>query len=143
MLATRWCAPTLALIALFEAAACASPRTETAPSAALPVAVGDVRSVAGRWVGLMDTPGRARNEDQYVEVDVHPDGTYRATSARTIGFMDARGTVAVRDGRLLVRGERGAEGRATLLSHEGGPMLMVDMTLPDGGRASARLRPRP
>jgi hypothetical protein len=113
------------------------------PSArARPVAVTDLKSVAGRWVGLMDVPGNS-NEDQYLEVTVREDGTYRAKSARTIGVMDAQGTIAVSDGRLLLRGERGSRGTATLFSKEGGSTLMVDMTAPNQSRTTARLRPQP
>jgi hypothetical protein len=107
------------------------------------VPVADVRSVAGRWSGLMDLPGSQRNQDQYVEVDVRPDGTYRATSARTVGFLDAEGTVAVRDGRLVMQGGQGARGQGTLFTRDGQPLLMIDMTRPDGGRVTARLRPQP
>jgi hypothetical protein len=106
------------------------------------VAVTDLKSVAGRWVGLMDVPGNS-NEDQYLEVTVREDGTYRAKSARTIGVMDAQGTIAVSDGRLLLRGERGSRGTATLFSKEGGSTLMVDMTAPNQSRTTARLRPQP
>ena len=105
--------------------------------------VADVKSVAGRWAGLMDLPGGLRNQDQYVEVQVLPDGTYRATSARTIGMFDARGTVAVKDGRLVMQGEQGARGQGTLVTRDGETVLMVDMTRPDGARVSARLRPQP
>ena len=105
--------------------------------------VADVKSVAGRWAGLMDLPGGVRNQDQSVEVHVLPDGTYRATSARTIGMLDARGTVAVKDGRLVMQGEQGARGQGTLFSRDGETLLMIDMTRPDGARVSARLRPQP
>jgi hypothetical protein len=107
------------------------------------VPVADVRSVAGRWAGLMDLPGGSRNEDQYVEVDVRPDGTYRAKAARTIEFLDVEGTVAVRDGQLVMQGRQGARGQGTLFSRDGAPLLMIDMTRADGGRVSARLRPQP
>jgi hypothetical protein len=106
------------------------------------VVVADVKSVAGRWAGLMDLPGSMRNQDQFVEVRVLPDGTYEATSARTIGMFDARGTVAVKDGHLVMQGEQGARGQGTLVSRDGETVLMVDMTRPDGGRVSARLRPQ-
>jgi hypothetical protein len=119
-----------------------SGRTAGGGAAGAPVAVTDLKSVAGRWVGLMDVPGNS-NEDQYLEVTVREDGTYRAKSARTIGVMDAQGTIAVSDGRLLLRGERGSRGTATLFSKEGGSTLMVDMTAPNQSRTTARLRPQP
>jgi hypothetical protein len=107
-----------------------------------PVAVTDVKSVAGRWAGLMDLPGGGRDVE-YLEVTVLQDGTYRATSARTIGVMDAQGTIAVRDGRLVLEGERGARGTATLFSGRGQPTLLVDMTGANRSRTTARLQPQP
>jgi len=143
----RWSRGALGVVALLAAlGACASGggsgRTAGGSAAGAPVAVTDLKSVAGRWVGLMDVPGNS-NEDQYLEVTVREDGTYRAKSARTIGVMDAQGTIAVSDGRLLLRGERGSRGTATLFSKEGGSTLMVDMTAPNQSRTTARLRPQP
>ncbi|HXD98634.1 MAG TPA: hypothetical protein VN646_18940 [Candidatus Acidoferrum sp.] len=143
----RWSRGALGVVALLAAlGACASGggsgRTAGGGAAGAPVAVTDLKSVAGRWVGLMDVPGNS-NEDQYLEVTVREDGTYRAKSARTIGVMDAQGTIAVSDGRLLLRGERGSRGTATLFSKEGGSTLMVDMTAPNQSRTTARLRPQP
>ncbi|HEX6213110.1 MAG TPA: hypothetical protein VF136_20180 [Methylomirabilota bacterium] len=117
----------------------AGPRAPTA--AGEPVAVADVKSLAGRWAGLMDLPGGGRDV-QYLEVMLREDGTYTATSARTIGVMDAQGTIAVRDGHLVLQGERGARGTARLYSHQGEPTLMVDMTGADQRRTTARLQPQ-
>jgi hypothetical protein len=106
-----------------------------------PVPVTDLKTVVGHWAGLMDLPGNA--EDQYLEVTVREDGTYRAKSARTIGVMDVEGTVAVSDGRLLLQGRSGSRGTATLFSRDGQPTLMVDMTAVNRNRTTARLRPQP
>src|SRR5215467_10058261 len=64
---------------------CAS-GTASAAARGTPIAVTDVGMVVGRWAGLSDLPGH-RNDDEYVEVTLHDDGTYEATSARPIGFM--------------------------------------------------------
>ena len=140
---TGWTALVALLMVVFG---CAAPRGGGAPASAggggVPVAIDDVARVAGRWTGLMETPGSSRESDQHVELDLRPDGTYRATSARTIGVMDARGTVKVNDGRLLVQGERGARGLGTLFSRDGRPMLVIDMSLPNGGQVTARLHPQ-
>jgi hypothetical protein len=142
MPAIRWMV--LGLGVLIGIGACTSGGGGTAKAKDLPVAVADMQSVAGRWAGLMDLPGSGtQSDDQYVEVDMRADGTYRATSARTIGLLDARGTVVVRDGRLVMQGERGARGQGTLVSRDGGRLLMIDMTQPDGGRITARLRQQP
>jgi hypothetical protein len=106
-----------------------------------PVAITDVKSVAGRWAGLMDLPGGGR-DIEYLEVTVREDGTYQATSARTIGVMDARGTIVPRDGRLVIQGASGARGTATLYSRQGQPTLMVDVTAANQSRTTARLQPQ-
>jgi hypothetical protein len=105
------------------------------------IRVTDVKSIAGRWAGLSDLPGH-RNDDQYIEVTLRDDGSYEATSARTIGLMDRQGRVQISDGRLLIHGSNGASGTATLYSTAGEPTLLVQMDGAKGG-ATARLRPKP
>jgi hypothetical protein len=121
-------------------AGCASSGSATAAG---PVAIADVASIAGKWVGLLEMAG-SRDREDYVEVTIAPDGTYRAASARTIGIMDARGTVTVVDGKLLIRGERGGKGTATLFSQTGPPsrLLHVNGTAGDGRPYIVRLRPQ-
>jgi hypothetical protein len=138
----------MGVLSLLGLAACASGHASgsagrgAAAAVGEPVAVTDVKSVAGRWSGLMDLPGGGRDA-QYLEVRVLEDGTYRATSARTIGVMDAQGTIVVRDGRLILQGNSGARGTATLFASEGQPTLMIDVTGANQNRTTARLRPRP
>jgi len=114
----------------------------TADGRGTQVPVTNVGSVVGRWAGLSDLPGH-RNDDQYVEVTVRDDGIYKATSARTIGFMDARGRVQLSDGRLLIQGNDGAHGTATLYSAGGQKTLLVEMVTAKAGNVTARLRPKP
>lgn len=106
------------------------------------IRVTDIKTVAGRWVGLSDLPGH-RSDDQYIEVTLRDDGSYEATSARTIGLMDRQGRVQVSDGRLLIQGSNGASGTATLYSAGGEPTLLVEMASGTVRGATARLRPKP
>jgi hypothetical protein len=108
-----------------------------------PVAITDLASITGKWVGLLEIAG-SRDRDDYVEVTIAPDGTYRAASARTIGVMDARGTVRVADGRLLIQGASGGKGTAVLYSQPGQPprLLQVNGTSGDGRPYIVRLRPQ-
>src|SRR5258708_99752 len=85
-----------------------------------PSAITDVASITGKWVGLLEMAG-SRDREDYVEVTIASDGTYRAASARTIGVMDTKGRVSVSDGRLLIQGERGGKGVGTLFSQTGQP----------------------
>jgi hypothetical protein len=136
----------MCVMSLLALGACASgagaPAGRSATTAVgTPVAVTDLKSLAGRWSGLMDLPGGGRDA-QYLEVTVLEDGTYRATSSRTIGVMDAQGTITLRDGRLVLQGQNGARGTATLFSREGESTLLVDMTGTNQNRTTARLRPQ-
>jgi hypothetical protein len=108
-----------------------------------PIAIPDVASIAGKWVGLLEMSGSQDRED-YVEVTIAGDGTYRAAAARTIGVMDAKGTVSVSDGKLLIRGERGSRGTGTLFTQTGQPprLLQVNGTAGDGRPYILRLRPQ-
>jgi hypothetical protein len=144
MPATRWIGSVVMLMLVLG---CAGPREGGAPAGAgggalgEPVTIDNLGRVAGRWAGLIDL-SEASETDQHIDLDVQSDGNYRATSARTIGFMDTRGTMRVSEGRLLVQGDRGARGRGTLFSGAGQPTLVLDMTLPDGRVVSARLHPQ-
>ena len=141
---SRWSVRAMGIVLLLSLAACASGGASPGSGPGTPIAVTDVKSIAGQWVGLMDLPGGGSGrDDQFLQVTVREDGTYEAKSARTIGIMDARGTVTVRDGRLVLQGASGSQGTATLFSREGQRTLMVEMRDPNQGKATARLRPGP
>ena len=126
-------------LALVLVAGCAS---QGGTAARTPVAITDVASLAGKWVGLLDAAA-GRDKEDYVEVTIEG-GTYRASSARTIGVMDLRGTVAVDNGRLVIKGERGGQGTGILYT-EATPdqrLLVVNGTASDGRTYTARLRPQ-
>jgi len=135
---SRICA--LGLIIALGLAGCASSGSETASA---PIAITDLSSIAGKWVGLLEMAG-SRDREDYVEVTIARDGTYRAESARTIGAMDVRGTVKVADGKLLIQGERGGKGTGTLFTQPGQPprLLQVNGTAGDGRPYIVRLRPQ-
>ena len=130
----------LGLAVVLGLAGCVSSGSATAGG---PIAITDVASIAGKWVGLLEMSGSQDRED-YVEVTIAGDGTYRAASARTIGVMDAKGTVSVSDGKLLIRGERGGRGTGTLFTQTGQPprLLQVNGTAGDGRPYIVRLRPQ-
>ena len=130
----------LGLVIALALAGCAG----SAPAATTsPVAITDVASIAGKWVGLLELAG-SRDREDYLEVTIAGDGTYRAASARTIGVMDARGTVTVAGGKLVIQGERGGKGTATLFTQPGQPprLLQVNGTAGDGRPYIVRLRPQ-
>ncbi len=135
---SRICA--LGLVLLLGLASCAGNGSATTTA---PIAITDLASIAGKWVGLLEIAG-SRDREDYVEVTIAPDGTYRAASARTIGVMDARGTVTIAGGRLLIQGASGGRGTAVLYSQPGQPprLLQVNGTAGDGRPYIVRLRPQ-
>ena len=134
----RWTA--LGLLLVLGLARCGSggATTQTAP-----VAVTDVSSVAGKWVGLLSITG-SRDREDYVEVTVDANGAYRASSARTIGVLDTKGTVTASGGRLVINGDSGGQGTATLYTQPPPDerMLVVNGTASDGRAYTLRLRPQ-
>src|SRR5262245_46580800 len=128
------CALGVALVLVL--AACAS----GGGGAPTPVQVTDVASVAGKWAGLLQIAG-SRDREDYVEVTVDGNGAYRASSARTIGVLDARGTLAVSSGVLVIKGESGGQGTAVLYTQPPPDqrLLVVNGTASDGRAYTPRL----
>lgn len=118
--------------------ACAAGGGATSPGTA--VTITDVKTVAGRWEGLM-SPETGRERDDFVEVAFGENRTYEAKSSRTIGVMDARGTYEIKDGKLLLHGQR-STGTGTLWEKDGRRVLTVAVTTNEGHRYSARLSPK-
>jgi hypothetical protein len=131
----RWLVGVTVALAL---TGCAGTRTGTA------VAVTDITTVAGQWIGLLEMAGSQARED-FVELTLDGSGRYRAVAARTIAAMDAQGKVGVlSDGKILFRGDRGSQATATLYTRASKPqrtLLMEGATLSDR-RFRARVHQR-
>ena len=132
----------LALCALVLAVTgCGTGASSTAAAPATAVAVSNTSAVVGKWTGLLELEGGGDRED-FVDLTIAPDGTYRAGAARTIGLMDAGGKDSVADGKNLLDGARG--GKATGTLYEGAQRsLVVVGAAPNGRRFMVRLRPSP
>jgi hypothetical protein len=104
------------------------------------VSVPDVTSVAGKWTGMVYLPG---NQQTHVELTIREDGSYDAVSHERIYAPRGKGKIAIRDGRLVLHGEKG-EGIGTLFRHpDGGRTLEIEMTLSDNSHLKARLTRSP
>jgi hypothetical protein len=104
------------------------------------VAISDIKSVAGRWSGILHgRPGGTRQQD-WVELALHEDGTYTLASARMIGVLSGSGTLSLADGRLVLQGEKT---QVTLTLHQGGGkrFLRVEGTMASGQPLRADLYP--
>lgn len=81
------------------------------------VFIPDIKSVAGRWSGILyGRPGGTRGQD-WVELALQEDGTYALASSRTIGVFTGSGMVSLADGRLSAEGEKA---RVTFTLYQGG-----------------------
>jgi hypothetical protein len=102
-----------------------------------PVAVSDAKSVSGTWEGIVYLTGSERND---VTLTIRDDGTYDVVSKTNLGSSRGIGQIMIRDGRLVLVGERGLRGIATVLRNSAGDLVMkIDATLSDNSNLSAEL----
>ena len=131
-----WTALTATIIVGFAASliGCASVGPVT------PVAVSDVKSVAGTWKGIVY---RSSVEPEQVVLTIREDGSYDLASAQPLGTSRGKGKIVISDGRLLIEGERG-RGVATVLKNPAGDRVMnIEATLSDNSTLTAKLWPSP
>jgi len=110
-------------------------------TAAGPVAVSDIKTVTGKWEGIV-YPNSELDPDR-VTLTIRDDGSYDVVSAarQTIGTSRGKGTIVIRDGRLIMEAE-GGRGEARLLKdRDGNLMMIVDATLSDNTTLSVQLSP--
>jgi len=103
------------------------------------VAVSDVKSLAGKWAGVVY--GAGYDDGIKVDVTIREDGSYDAVSRQRDSSSSGKGKIVLTDGRLVVEGQRG-NGVATLQRGPGGlRILRIEMTLSDNSNLSAELSP--
>ena len=105
-----------------------------------PIAVSDIKTVTGIWQGIVYPNSEL---DPYrVTLTIRGDGTFEVVSVarQSIGISSGKGTVVIRDGRLIFESEKGGRGEARLLEDRAGNRtMMVDATLSDNSTLSAQL----
>ena len=107
-----------------------------------PVAVSDIKTVTGTWQGIVYP--NSEFDPYRVTLTIRDDGTYDVVSMarQVIGTASGKGTVVIRDGRLVFEGERGGRGVGRILEDRAGNRtMMVDATLSDNSTVSAQLSP--
>ena len=82
------------------------------------------------------------NEDDWVKVRIHEDGTYEFAAYRTVGVFGGKGQFTLKDGTLFVETERGTASIALFVA-EAGRMLRAEAETKDGLRYSGDLLPKP
>jgi hypothetical protein len=138
------CQPIFAfvMLALMASAIIAVPADLLAAKRSSPtaVAIPDIKSVAGRWAGILyGRPGGTRGQD-WVELTIQEDGTYTIASARTVGVFNGSGTLRLADGRLIAQGEK-AQVTITRYQEDGKQFLRVEGAMASGQPLRADLYP--
>ena len=114
---------------------CATPQ----PSPPLTVVpISDFSSVAGKWAGTFWVG--ARNNEDWVELQINPDGSYEYSSVNNWGAMLGSDRFSLRDGKLISV-EGGGEAIYTLYQRNGKRMLKVKVVTNKGRRLTAELTP--
>jgi hypothetical protein len=109
-----------------------------APPLAL-VPITDFKMVAGKWGGLVT--GISPEHDDWIDMLITPEGTFDFGIYRTVGVFGGKGTLALSEGKLQSRGQRGS---ATFTLYQGGGRRVLEAqgAVADGRRVSARLSPK-
>jgi len=71
-----------------------------------PTAITDIKTIAGRWEGIMIRTPRSRQDD-WVRFTIQDTGDYDFSSYRTIGVFRGKGTLTLTDGKATAQNERG------------------------------------
>lgn len=130
----------LVLVVALTGAACARPAPPS-PSMS-PVAITDFKSVAGKWGGLVRglPPRGSSQDDDFVDVEIKPDGTYDFGIYRTVGVFGGKGKLTLEEGRLTLKTERGSS-TLVLLEGNGRRILRANAVMTNGLRLSSDLTP--
>jgi hypothetical protein len=135
-----WAVVALGLLVAMTKVGCAS-STPPAPTLST-VPITDFKSVAGKWGGLvkgLPPRGSSRDED-FVDVEIRPDGTYDFGIYRTVGVFGGSGKLRIEDGRLTLKTERGSS-TLVLLEGNGRRILRANAVMTNGLRLSSDLTP--
>jgi hypothetical protein len=71
-----------------------------------PTAITDLKSIAGKWEGIMIRTPKSRSDD-WVNVSIQENGDYEFASYREIGVFSGKGTLNVKDGKATAQSEKG------------------------------------
>jgi hypothetical protein len=126
----RWTVGLVILGAMLSG--CAGDRSSTqAREAQIPIA--SIQAIAGKWAAVVERT--ARRED-WVELLINEDSSFQYTSARTIGMLEGKGTLTLREGQGISESGRG---RATyrLYDRGGRQVLRVEVVETNGLRYEA------
>ena len=109
--------------------------SSTAPTetrALQPTAVTDFKTVAGKWEGLLIRNPRTPDDD-WVTLVIADSGAYEFTDYRTIGVFSGKGTLALSDGKLSAKSEKGGQMTLQLYVDPGSSARILKVDAKDSG----------
>ena len=106
-----------------------------------PVDITDFRTVAGRWTGWLTAEGRPRQDDDQVDVTIAENGAYAFAVARNVGPFVGKGQFVLKDGKLVMDGERGRATFTLLRAANGGRQMRGDAVRDSGAPVWVDLLP--
>lgn len=94
------------LVVVVQAALACAVFAASAKTQWSPTEITDLKSIAGKWEGIMIRTPKSRTDD-WVNVSIQDNGDYEFASYRTIGVFSGKGNLAVKDGKAMAQGEKG------------------------------------
>ena len=83
-----------------------------------PTTITDLKSVAGKWQGLLVRNPRNR-EDDWVTFSIGETGAYEFVSYRMIGVFSGKGKLVLTDGKLSAKSDKGGQMTLQLYADSG------------------------
>jgi hypothetical protein len=96
-----------------------------------PTAIADLKSVAGKWEGLLVRNPRTRDDD-WVTLVIGETGAYEFVSYRMIGVFAGKGKLVLTDGKLSAKSDKGGQMTLQLYADSGSPERMLRAEAKDG-----------
>jgi hypothetical protein len=96
-----------------------------------PTTITDLKSVAGKWQGLLVRNPRNR-EDDWVTLAIGETGTYEFVSYRMIGVFAGKGKLVLTDGKLSAKSDKGGQMTLQLYADSGSSERMLRAEAKDG-----------
>ena len=94
-----------------------------------------IETIAGKWTGLVE---RVASREDWIELLINDDSSFQFTGSRTIGLLQGKGKMTLREGQGFSESDRG---RATyrLYDRGGKRVLRVEVVETNGLRYAADL----
>jgi hypothetical protein len=89
-----------------------------------PSAISDFKSVSGTWEGLMIRDPRDKGDD-WVTFVISESGAYQFASPRLIGVFSGKGNLALADGKMVAKSDKGGQLTLQLYRDPGGNERML------------------